>query len=144
MLIASLAALVAHAALNLTKDTKLEERLSQPNQRLTHMESVLHEQAVINAKQEAAITQLHVLHDNDSRTLSRLQTDIRWLLAQRQATPCRHDGGFSERWSVDLDWHSGRRVRGAVLHKSGRKPQRSATSRCVARVQIRRSSLHSR
>ncbi|KQH73617.1 hypothetical protein [Xylella fastidiosa] len=94
VLIASLAALVAHAALNLTKDTKLEERLSQPNQRLTHMESVLHEQAVINAKQEAAITQLHVLHDNDSRTLSRLQTDIRWLLAQRQATPCRHDGGL--------------------------------------------------
>ncbi len=93
MLIASLVTLVAHAALNLTKDTKLEQRLSQPNQKLTYMESVLREQAVINAKQEAAITQLRVLHDNDSRTLSRLQTDIRWLMAQRQAPPCRRAGG---------------------------------------------------
>ncbi|MDC7969411.1 hypothetical protein [Xylella fastidiosa] len=93
VLIASLVALVAHAALNLTGDTKLEQRLSQPNQKLTYMESVLREQAVINAKQEAAITQLRVLHDNDSRTLSRLQTDIRWLMAQRQAPPCRRAGG---------------------------------------------------
>ncbi|KXB19929.1 hypothetical protein [Xylella fastidiosa] len=94
VLIASLVALAAHAVLNLTGDTKSEQRLSQPNQRLTHMESVLHEQAATNAKQDAAITQLRVLHDNDSRTLSRMQTDIRWLMAQRPATPCRRAGGL--------------------------------------------------
>ncbi|AAO28385.1 hypothetical protein D1605_002765 [Xylella fastidiosa subsp. fastidiosa] len=70
VMITSLVSLAAHAVLSWVNHAKLTQRATYIQEQVASMERALNEKATMNAEQHAAIAQLLLLRNSDSRAVA--------------------------------------------------------------------------